>query len=566
MLRELHIKNVAVIEEVTVSFGEGFHVLTGETGAGKSILIDSINMALGERTSKDMIRTGADCATVDLVFEPNDAIAEKLNEMGLPTEDGLLYISRQLQADGKGKCRVNGRLVPQSQLRDAAALLLTIHGQNDNQSLLSPKSHIDFVDAYGGYADLLQEYRSQYEKTREIERRLSSLVTDENEKLRRIDLLSYQIQEIERGRLQEGEEEELEAKVDYLTNIEQIMENSTLAYQALYGNEEQSAAYDQIAISVRRLESVCSYDQKLEGYYQSLTSVLAELEDVTHELKGYLDGIDYQQGELDEIQSRLSLIKDLKRKYGSSVTEVLAYYTEIKEELSQIENSDAMRLNLETELEQEQAALEKLGRALTEKRKEAAIHLQTAVMEELSDLDMQKMRFSVSILPMEDEEKGLRYTAIGCDRVEFLISANPGESLKPLAKIASGGEMSRIMLAMKSVLAESDAVETLIFDEIDTGVSGRAAQKIAEKICRLAGKRQILCITHLAQIAGMADVHFLIEKESQGEKTMTSVIHLNQEMREKELARIIGGVQITDLTRQAAREMLELAEKQKEMR
>ncbi len=561
MLQELHIKNIAVIEDVTVSFGTGFHVLTGETGAGKSILIDSINMALGGRCAKDLIRSGCDTATVDMVFELSKRAEQTLGELGIESEDGLLYINRQITADGKSRCRLNGHMVPLATLKEAGEVLLTIHGQHDNQAILSPKSHIHFLDDYGKYQPDLLAYQEQYNKVKELRKRLDSLLTDEEEKARRTGLLEYQIQEIESAKLRVGEEEELEERREYLSHIEQIVAKSGSAYDALYGDEQQAAAYDRIADAVHALETVHTFDGRLGEFYQSLSSVLAELEDVTHELRSYRDSVDYQPGELDFLEERLQTIAQLKRKYGQSEEEILAYLEKIREELSQIEDSDALREKLTREMTQETAVLSDLADGLSEKRRETAIALQTAIMQELSDLDMQKMRFSVSVQPEEEA-----FTTLGIDKVEFLISGNPGEALKPLSKIASGGEMSRIMLAMKSILAESDMVETLIFDEIDTGVSGRAAQKIAEKICMLSKDRQILCITHLAQIASMADTHFLIEKTSDEEHTKTSVTPLGKETRKEELARIIGGVEITDLTLQAAQEMLSMAETLKERR
>lgn len=566
MLRELHIRNIAVIEEAVIAFENGFHVLTGETGAGKSILIDSINMALGERTAKDLIRTGAETATVDMAFELSSPVEARLAQLGIEAEDGMLYISRQIGTDGKSKCRINGHMAPLSALREASACLLTIHGQNDNQSLLSPKTHMGFVDAYGDYGGLLTEYQAQYQKTREIRERLDRLVTDENEKARRMELLAYQIEEISAARLRPGEEEELEERRAYLTHIEQIVENTGIAYEALYGDELQEAAFDQIATAVHNLEAVQSFDPELGGFYSALSSILAELQDVTHELKSYLGRVDYQQGELDALETRLAVLAEMKRKYGGSVEAALAHLAEAQTQLHEIEDSDAAREALTQELAREEEKLRGLAQRLTDSRTETAVTLQTHIMQELSDLDMQKMRFSVQVEPLLDSEGRLRFTAQGADRVEFLISTNPGENLKPLAKIASGGEMSRIMLAVKSVLADGDIVETLIFDEIDTGVSGRAAQKIAEKICMLAKNRQILCITHLAQIASMADTHFLIEKTWDEARTRTSVTPLTGDARKAELARIIGGVKITPLTLEAAQEMLDMAEALKRRR
>ncbi len=561
MLLELHIKNIAVIEELTVSFGEGFHALTGETGAGKSILIDSILMALGGRSSKDLIRSGCDTATVDLVFAPSDVAQERLSEIGVDTEDGMVYISRQLDADGKSKARINGHMVPVTQLKEAAELLLTVHGQNDNQQILSPKTHLAFLDEYGNYQELLAEYRGQYKTVRAIQAELMQYQTDEAEQERTGDLLRYQIQEIDSAKLREGEEEELTERRSFLANIEQITENCGRAYNDLYGDADGGAAYDKLTAAVRCLEAVRDYDGKLDGYYQTLSSTLADLEDVTHELKSYLDGVDYSREELDEIENRLSIVSDLKRKYGGSIDAILAFCEEKKQMLAKMEHSDEERERLEQELAAGTAALRDLGLRLSDARKQAAIALQTAIMKELSDLDMQKMRFSVSVQPAEEE-----FGPNGQDDVASLISANPGEELRPLAKIASGGEMSRIMLAIKSVLADSDTVDTLIFDEIDTGVSGRAAQKIAEKICMLSKQRQILCITHLAQIASMADIHFLIEKNTDVQHTTTTMQQLGNHRRKEELARIIGGIEVTAITLQAAQEMLDMAEQFKQGR
>lgn len=557
MLRELHIRNIAVIEDVTIAFYNGFHVLTGETGAGKSILIDSINMALGQRTSKDLIRTGADSATVDIVFELSEQAEQKLNEYGVESDDGVLYISRQITSDGKSKCRINGHLVPLNLVKDISVFLLTIHGQHDNQTLLLPKYHIGFVDDYGNYDDIIEAYKNQYSVVRNTEKRIEALKIDEDEKRRKIELLSYQVDEISAAHLSPGEKAELEQKKEYLANIESIAENCGEAYSLLYGSEDK-AAYDSVSTAVRCLENVSDYDSRINDLRDALESVLADMEDAAHELRSFADNNDYTPGELDSVQERLETITSLERKYGQGEDTVLKYLDTAKAELNEIEDSDAALEKLKNKYTEESEKLKKFALKLSAKRKEAAISLQTGVMKELAELDMQKMRFSVAVEPIEDNGE-LKFTPLGSDKVEFLISSNPGEGLKPLSKIASGGEMSRIMLALKSVLTDSDIVETLIFDEIDTGVSGRAAQKIAEKIRALSKKRQILCITHLAQIAGMANTHYLVKKESDDNHTYTSVIRLDNDARKYELARIIGGVKITDLTLQAAQEMLELA-------
>ncbi|MDO5310302.1 MAG: DNA repair protein RecN [Clostridia bacterium] len=564
MLRELHIKNIAVIEETSVEFNEGFQALTGETGAGKSILIDSIGMALGGRTSRELIRTGADWAAVDTAFEiDNEETVKNLSELGIDCEDGTVVISRKIYADGKSKCHINGRLTPLNVVREAGALLLTIHGQNDNQSILSPKTHIKFVDEYGNNDALLEEYRKQFSAVREIKTSLAALESDEREKDKLIELLTFQTEEISAAKLKSGEEEELEERRSLLQNAEEISDAAQGAYYALQGSDEGGGACDYVAEALRKLEAAKDFAPKLSECYDTLSSVMADMDDAKHELYVFADGVEYDRAELDNIESRLSLIFNLKRKYGATVDDILEYGEKSAERLAAIQKSDERRAELKAELEEQLGILSEIAARLTSARVEAALKLQESIMNELADLDMQKMRFSAEIGHLTEADGSTRYTADGCDSVEFLISANPGEALKPLSKIASGGEMSRIMLAIKSVLSDTDSVETMIFDEIDTGVSGRAAQKIAEKMGKLAKVRQILCITHLAQIAAMADDQYLIEKNTEGDKTSTTVSSVTGEARRVELARIIGGVKVTELTLNAAQEMLDMAEEYK---
>lgn len=561
MLRELHIKNVAVIEDATIEFNNGFQALTGETGAGKSILIDSINMALGGRGNRELIRTGAEFASVDLVFEiEGKETIQRLEELGIDCEDFIVAVSRKILPDGKSKCHINGRLTPLNVVKEAGELLLTIHGQNDNQSILSPKSHIRFVDEYAGAGALLDEYREQYTLLKKIKASLKELDTDENEKERLAELLSFQINEIDSAKLKADEETALLERRTFLQNAEQIAESAGGAYYALHGSDESNnGACDALGDALRKLEIVREYDTRLDGFYNTLSAVMADMDDVTYELRSYIDDVDYSQAELDATEERLSVIADLKRKYGQSIEQVLEFAEKSRARLETIEKSDEKRAELLQSLEDERQKLAEISDRLTSLRVSAAIRLQESVMKELADLDMQKMRFSVSVSPIVDESGKSKFAYDGCDCVEFLISANPGEELKPLSKIASGGEMSRIMLAIKSVLSDTDNVETLIFDEIDTGVSGRAAQKIAEKMGMLAKKRQLLCITHLAQIAAMADHHYLIEKTSCEDSTRTTVCEVSGEERITELARIIGGVMVTELTERAACEMLDMA-------
>lgn len=562
MLRELHIKNIAVIEEVTVCFNNGFQTLTGETGAGKSILIDSINMALGGRGSRDLIRSGAEFALAELTFEiENQAVADEIEKSGIECDDGIILISRKILPDGKSKCTVNGRLMPAGMVKEIGEKLIAIHGQNDNQSILSPKRHMEFVDEYASNAELADEYIEQYDKVKKIKKEINELSDGEKEKESLIELLSFQVEEIDSANIKPGEEEELVERKALLQNSEKIAEGIEGAYYNLHGSDDnENGACDLISDAVRRIENIKDYDTKLDKCYDTLMSVMADVEDVMYELRGYADNINYSAKELDDIENRLSLIYGLKRKYGNTVEEVIAYADNARERLEKIECSAERLAELTENFKEEEKKLGEIAQRLTKSRVEAALRLQENIMKELADLDMQKIRFSVSVSTAYNSDGTIKYSESGCDNVEFLISANPGEELKPLAKIASGGEMSRIMLAIKSVLSDSDSVETMIFDEIDTGVSGRAAQKIAEKIGMLAQKRQILCITHLAQIAAMADHQYLIEKNTEDDSTKTTVVCVDGKDRINELARIIGGVKVTELTLNAAKEMLDMAE------
>ena len=427
--------------------------------------------------------------------------------------------------------------------------------------------HIKFVDEYGSNADLLDEYGKQYEIVRGLKTELAALESDEREKDKLIELLSFQTDEIEAAKLKSGEEEELEERRSFLQNAETIFDAAEGAYYALSGSDDgegiERGACDELAEALRCLERAIDYAPKLSECYDTLSSVMADMDDVRHELREFSDRTEYDRGELDGIEGRLSLIFNLKRKYGSTVDEIIEYGEKSKERLLSIQRSDERRTEIKEELKKQTEILGGIAERLTKARVDAALRLQESIMNELADLDMQKMRFSAEITPLTDSDGEVKYTPNGCDSVEFLISANPGEELKPLSKIASGGEMSRIMLAVKSVLSDTDNVEAMIFDEIDTGVSGRAAQRIAEKMGKLARTRQILCITHLAQIAAMADYQYLIEKHTEGDSTKTTVSLVTDERRREELARIIGGVKVTELTLNAAQEMLDMAAEQK---
>lgn len=563
MLKELHIKNIAVIDEVQIEFFEGFNVLTGETGAGKSILIDSINMALGKRVSHDLLRCGCDKAVVNACFEVSEQKTLKaLSDMGVDAEDGLVAINRQLTDDGKSTCRINGVTMPLGVVREVTSLLIDIHGQNDNQSLLNSNSHRGLLDDFGGCGELLEEYKVIYKKMKALHREEEELSASFDERERRMELLEFQINEIESAKLKIGEDEELETKRDYLYNMESIVSGAGTAYGALYGGEQMSA-YDLLKQAERSLSGISQYLPKLTECYERLGSVIAESEDIASEINSCLSSTDFNMAELDMIEERLDTIGNLKRKYGNTIEEIIEYGKNAQAEASNIEHSDEKLELISAELKTVRDELEALAEKLTQKRTECARVLEQKIANELADLDMPKVRFVIDVSERCEDGETV-YGESGKDKVEFLLSTNPGEDLKPMSKIASGGELSRIMLAVKSVLSDSEDIDTMIFDEIDTGVSGRAAQKIAEKLAFLAKKKQVFSITHLAQIASMADNHYLIKKTSTDEKTSTSVTLLEQEGRIDELSRIIGGVSVTDLTRSSALEMLEQAKSIKE--
>ncbi len=555
MLERLHIKNIAVIDEAEIEFNNGFNVLTGETGAGKSIIIDSINMVLGERTSKTIIRNGEKKAVVEALFSiDNKEILNTLEKNGFDVDDGTVILYRDLNTDGKSLCKINGSMTTASGIREIANMLINIHGQQDNQSLLTPSSHICFLNNYANLDSKLLEYSTYYNKVKEIEEALNSLKTDEREKERLTDLYTFQVSEIDNAKLIVGEDEALFERRKFISGINKISETLNFSYETLYNSDRNS--YESISSVVNSLISITEYDERLNEIYERLNSLSIELDDIIYQIRDYRDEMEFNENEADELEARLDLINTLKRKYGNTIEEIIEYRNETEDKLNKITKSDEETEKLKNELLTVCEHRNKIADEISAIRKKHAIELSEKICEELADLDMSKVKFEVSI-------KECEYNKNGCDNVEFLISVNAGEPLKPLSKIASGGEMSRIMLAIKSIFADSDPVDTLIFDEIDTGVSGRAAQKIAEKINKISNKKQILCITHLAQIAAMANTHFLIEKNVLDEHTFTNVTPLDGDSRKTELARIIGGAQITDITIKAASEMLEMADKLK---
>lgn len=555
MLEHLHIKNVALIRESEISFGEGLNILTGETGAGKSMVIDSLQFALGGRAGKDFLRHGEKQASVEALFAlQSDALQEKLEENGIqPEEDGSVLITRTLQETGKSVCRINGTTVTVGMLKEITEDFIDIYGQHEHQSLLNPSRHIRLLDRFCGTAFLesMERYQKSWHILKGLEKQLEALMGDESQREQRIDILSFQKEEIEAAALKAGEEEDLLEQKKRLSSMEKLMhltgESITLLYD---GNERMPSACDQLGDALSKLQEAAGYDQRLEPLADALADAYAAVEDTARELKREAEQQENDPTVLEEIEERLQTIYKLKRKYGGTVEAVLAFYDKAVQELAFLSNSSEKAAELQAAKKKEQKHLADAAETLSALRKTTAVRVAASIEAALRDMEMKNARFHIQI----DEKAD--WTADGKDKVEFLISANAGEGLKPLAKIASGGEMSRVMLALKTVLVDADEIGTFIFDEIDTGVSGRTARKVGEKMRFLGEKRQILCITHLPQIAAMADSHFLIEKESDGAETTTKVTPLAAEGSVREVARLMGGSDLTETTLAAARELI----------
>lgn len=555
MIIQLGVTNVALIRKLNVDILNGMTVLTGETGAGKSIIIDSINMILGDKTRKELVRNGEEKAVVQAVFDISDELAKELSDEGIETEENQLIIMREITAAGKSICKMNGTIVTLSLLRSFAQKLVNIHGQHDNQALLDPKKHMNFVDRFGRAESELEAYKAEYENYRSIIKQIEKLNVDESERIRRLDLLKYQIKEIEGANLVPGEEDDLKEQRDIIANAEAIAKNSEIAYDQLYGGSSVQSAYDSISIAADALSSVDEYP-KISEILESIRNAMYAVEEAAHEIKDFSSGIEYDEAVLNDIEERLDAISKLKRKYGNSIENILKYLEEIKEECNGIENSDELSQKLNEDLKKSRSKLTALAEALSAKRKNAADKLQKDIKNALSELDMGSCEFEVRISKTND------FTAAGTDEAEFFISTNAGEVPKPLEKVASGGELSRVMLAMKSVLADSDNVDTLIFDEIDTGVSGNAARKIAIKLSQIAKAKQVICISHLPQIAAAGNNHFYISKAVTDGRTETSLKYLTEVERCTEIARITDG-EVTETSLMHAKEMLARAKEER---
>lgn len=553
MLDCLHIENIAVIERADIRFSEGFTALTGETGAGKSIVIDAINAVLGERTRRDLVRTGSNAAHVTALFnELSPNVTAQLETLGFaPDEDGNLLIGRTISVEGKGTCSINGRPATAALLREIGRVLVDLHGQHENQALFSVDSHLTYLDRFGGLATQLERYAEAYREWRRIVGELDRVDLDESEKARRMDVLSFQINEIEAAGLTAGEEDDLQARRTLFRNAEKVASQLTAANALLFGDEDRDGAVSMTEQAVSSVQHAARYMEQAGALSEQLQGALYELQAAAEELQDLTDLLDFDPRELDEVENRLEVIRRLTSKYGATTEDVLAFLKNAKAEYRQIELSDE-QLKLLAEQEQTaRAVAQREADTLTVARMTAAEQFTTAVKEQLTFLDMPNVTLTIDRQPTALDVNG-------ADKIEFLLSANAGELPKPLARIASGGELSRIMLAIKSVLADADEVDTVIFDEIDTGISGRAALKVGARLRQTAESRdrhQVLCVTHLAQIAAQANEHFLIEKSVRDGRTYTDVTRLTQTEREYELARIIGG-EITDAAIQAAREML----------
>ena len=549
MLSLLHIENIAVIESADISFDEGFNVLTGETGAGKSIVIDAISAILGERAYRDMIRTGTNKASVRAVFT-------NVPELNWFADNGVEYdvetvIQREIHLDGKNVCRVNGSLVSVSILRKLGMQLINIHGQHDSATLFDEDNHLAFLDAFADNEALREDYSGKYQAVAKLRREIERMTMDEGEKLRRMETLKYQIAEIEKADLEVGEDEALEERRKILQNAEKLSNGMDTAVECLYGGDESDGASGLLAQAEYALARLAKFSDAFAEMHERVADLMYQVQDVAEAVRDARDDLSYSADELEQIESRLDVIHKLRRKYGVTCEDILNYLDKAKKELDDIEFADDHLERLKKNLKKAEKTAWEAAKELRKNRHETAKYMAERILTELAQLDMPRVQFSCEFTETD-------LSTNGADAVAFYMSANAGEALKPMSKVASGGELARIMLAMKNVLAEKDQVNTLIFDEVDTGVSGRAAQKVAEKLRSVAAHKQVLCVTHLPQLAALANTHLLIAKSERNGRTYTSVTPLDLEGRKKELARIIGGTNITETTLKSAEEMLRL--------
>ncbi len=563
MLSSLHIENIAVIRSLDVDFSKGFTVMTGETGAGKSIIIDSIGLILGARTSKELIRTGESRAMVSALFtDLPKASLQALSELGItPDEDGCLYVQRTIDIEGRSATKLGGRSIPLSLQREVGALLVNIHGQHENQALLSPKSHLGILDRYGRSYETAERYRALYRSMNDARRKMDAILRDEREKQQRLDMLRFQISDIESAKLKPGEEENLTAEKKILQNAKALSKQVTTIYRALYKNDKGMSAYRMLEIARKSLDELSDVMPQAQSYSDKLYDMQYELASIAETAADLLPGGgENPEKRLSEIEDRLDTIRRLERKYGSSIEEVLAFLDKAKKDQEEILLSDEKAKEYAALYERYRGEATEIASELYELRKTAATDLSEKICAELAYLDMNKVAFAAKV-QRRSPESGDILGPDGMDEVEFLISTNPGEPLKPLAKIASGGEMSRIMLAIKCVLTDSEGIPSIVFDEIDTGVSGKTSQKIGIKLRELAKGPQVFCITHSAQVAANADSHFRISKSEEDGRSVTRLTLLDESQRARELSRIMGGVEFSQKIYESALEMLNIAKK-----
>lgn len=551
MLKTLCIENIAVIEKADIEFSKGFNVLTGETGAGKSIVVDSINAILGERTSKELVRAGSENAFVTAYFEDiNSEVKQKLNEFDLPCEDdGTLMLSRKISAQGKSTCRINGSVCTVSMLKEVGNLLVNIHGQHDSQTLLNADYHYKFVDMYGSLDDVFDEYKQSFKQLLSVRKQLKALTLDADERDRQIELLDYQIKELTDAEIKVGEWDELKKRKNLILNSQNLLQSLNSALAAFNGSDDYSGISTLLSTAVKELGTVSDVDGDIKAVYDKAEALNDSVEVVKDALLDKINSIEFEPEELDRIEERLNLYYTFSNKYGETEQDMLYYLDEAVKKRAAFENSEEELEKLNVRYDEIFNQTVVLAQKLTDLRKSTAEKLGNEICKQLEFLDMPKIKFTTSF------EKG-NLSANGWDKIEFLIATNVGETAKPLAKIASGGELSRIMLAIKSIIAQKDSIDTLIFDEIDTGVSGKASRKIGLKLKELGAFTQVICVTHSAQIASVADSHFLIEKNVENDRTYTNVTVLDYDGRKNELARIMGGINATESLLKSAEELL----------
>lgn len=554
MLSELYIENLAVIEKATIDFSDKLNVFTGETGAGKSILINGINAILGQRVTKDIVRTGTDKAVISALFtDIGDNVLQVLDELGISAEDGQLFLTREIRSDGGSVARVNSRAVNVSVLKAIGETLVTIHGQHDNQILMAPERHIEILDSYAESEALIEDYRSSFRELQSIAKKINKIKTEQSKKEFRMAELADIVEEINALNIHEGEDKEIEAELNISKNAVAISEALYMAKQLLSGDDDTDGAVEMTQRASKSVEEYTDIMTEISPIYDRLSSAAIEMEDISEEIGSLLDSLDIDPKRYDYLNQRSDELRRIMKKYGPELDDVLTTLENSQNELDELSGAEQSLDELNKEKERLLAEVSKKAKALSDHRKKAGERFVSQVTEELEFLNMPKVKLVV-------QQKTGKLTINGMDSIEFLISANLGEEPKPIAKIASGGELSRIMLALKNVIAEKDSIGTLIFDEIDTGVSGRAAQKIGIKLKQISRLRQVLCVTHLAQMAVMADNHLLIEKNIQGDRTVTTVRTLDHEQRKYEIARIMGGENITELMLENAEQYLKDAD------